>query len=66
MLEHTEPLPDRLGAARVGLEALLRSRTAALPAPAEHDAESALASTAPEAGFRHWGDTPQWYDWHKR
>ena len=57
MLEPTEPLPDRLGAARTGLEALLQARVAA------HQDE---ASTAPEAGFRHWGDTPQWYDWHKR
>jgi len=59
MLEHTEQLPDRLVAARTGLEALLQTR-----ADARGDQER--ASAAPEAGFRHWGDTPQWYDWHKR
>jgi hypothetical protein len=57
MLAHLEPLPDRLVAARPGLEALLQTRAAAI-------GES--VSAEPEAGFRHWGDTPQWYDWHKR
>ncbi len=57
MLEHSEPLPDRLAAARTGLETLLQTRA---------EAHGATASTQPEAGFRHWGDTPQWYDWHKR
>jgi hypothetical protein len=57
MPETKEQLPDRLGTARVGLEALLQARAAA---------QQGEASTAPEAGFRHWGDTPQWYDWHKR
>ena len=57
MLEHWERLPDRLAAARSGLETLLRTRAQAM---------GGAASAAPEAGFRHWGDTPQWYDWHKR
>lgn len=57
MLEHSEPLPDRLVAARAGLEVLLQTRAAAVGEP---------ASAEVEAGFRHWGDTPQWYDWHKR
>lgn len=57
MQEHWERLPDRLAAARTGLETLLRTRAQATGEP---------VSTAPEAGFRHWGDTPQWYDWHKR
>jgi hypothetical protein len=57
MLEHLERLPDRLAAARDGLETLLQTRARAT---------GEAASAAPEAGFRHWGDTPQWYDWHKR
>lgn len=62
MPEHTVPLPDRLRAARTGLEGLLQARADAHSA----DQSRERASTAPEAGFRHWGDTPQWYDWHKR
>jgi len=57
MHEHLERLPDRLAAARDGLETLLQTRARAT---------GEAASVAPEAGFRHWGDTPQWYDWHKR
>jgi hypothetical protein len=53
MQPQNEPLAARLAAAREGFERLLGAR--AQP-----------PSTAPEAGFRHWGDTPQWYDWHKR
>lgn len=60
MPEPTEPLHDRLTAARPGLEALLRARTAA------PYGDGQTGSSAPMAGFSHWGDTPQWYDWHKR
>ena len=57
MPNDTEQLPDRLVAAKEGLEALLRARA---------EAHGGEAPAAPAAGFRHWGDTPQWYDWHKR
>jgi hypothetical protein len=53
MPSQDEPLTARLSAAREGFERLLNAR---------HDPRP----STPEAGFRHWGDTPQWYDWHKR
>jgi len=62
MPEHTESLAERLAAARAGLEVLLAARAGHAHPPGEAN----TASSAPAAGFRHWGDTPQWYDWHKR
>ena len=59
MPEHRESLGERLAAAREGFELLLVARQASA------FAEGCSASTAPGAGFRHWGDTPQWYDWCK-